>query len=227
MNLRGIVLGFIVWIFYRLLSLTWKLTLDEPAELHDFLKTRQPFILAHWHGDESVLFGLIPRYRLATITSQSKDGSMMTTMVHLQRGKTSRGSSTRGGVGALKGLLRYTKMGYNCSYAVDGPKGPIYKVKPGVFETSRLMNAPIFVAGVACDNKITFEKSWNKAFLPKPFSRVHAVWMGPLPPIQKGQDPRSPELALSLEKSLEEASRQARAAIGLPPLAISGFNKET
>ncbi|MEK6774816.1 MAG: lysophospholipid acyltransferase family protein [Bdellovibrionota bacterium] len=224
MNFRASLLGFFAWALYKIVSWTWRLEVNEPAELTRLLRERKPFILAHWHGDESVLFGLIPRYRLATITSQSKDGSMMTMMVHLQRGKTSRGSSTRGGVGALKGLLRYTKQGYNCSYAVDGPKGPIYKVKPGVFETSRLMAAPIFVAGVACNRKITFEKSWNKAFLPKPFSKVYVVWNGPLQAITKEQDARDPELAASLEKSLYAASQDARAAIGLPPTSISGFN---
>lgn len=224
MTVRSYFLGFIAWLLYRVLSLTWRVTLNEPEELKTFLKEKKSFILAHWHGDESVLFGLIPRYRLATITSQSDDGSMMTVMFHLQGGKTSRGSSTRGGVGALKGLLRLVKEGYNCSYAVDGPKGPIYKAKPGVFETSRLMGAPIFVAGVACDRKIIFERSWNKAYLPKPFSKIQVHWYGPLPSVGKDQDPRDINLAASLEKNLFVAARDARAAIGLPPAPISGFN---
>jgi len=215
---RAYALGFIAWLIYQVLSWTWRLEVDEPEELKKMLKDRSPFILAHWHGDESVLFGVIPRYRLATITSQSKDGSMMTFMVHLQRGKTSRGSSTRGGVGALKGLIRWIKQGYNCSFAVDGPKGPIHKVKPGVFETSRLINAPIFYAGVACKNKIDFPRSWNKAYLPKPFSKIHVVWKGPLPAVVKGQDPHGPELALNLENHLHAAAQEARASIGLPPL---------
>lgn len=204
--------------------MTWRIEVREPEELKLYLKQRKSFILAHWHGDESVLFGLIPRYRLVTITSQSKDGSMMTAMLKLQRCKTSRGSSTRGGVGALKGLLRYTKQGYNCSYAVDGPKGPIYKAKPGVFETSRIMSAPIFVAGVACERKYVFKKSWNKAYLPRPFSKIYVVWNGPIDPISREQDPRDATLAKSLENQLHGAARDARAAIGLPPIGISGLN---
>lgn len=212
------------WALYRLMSLTWRLQIDEPPELRRLMKEKKPFILAHWHGDEIVLFGLVPRYRLATIASQSKDGSMMSVMLRLQGTKTSRGSSTRGAVGALKGLLRFAKQGYNCSYAVDGPKGPIYKVKPGVFETSRIMSAPIFVAGVACDRKILFEKSWNKTYLPKLFSKVQVTWKGPIPAVSKDQDARDADLAKSLEQSLFAAAQEARAAIGLPPLTISGFN---
>jgi len=206
------------------MSLTWRLKIDEPPELKRLMKEKRPFILAHWHGDEIVLFGLVPRYRLATIASQSKDGSMMNVMLRLQGTKTSRGSSTRGAVGALKGLLRYAKQGYNCSYAVDGPKGPIYKVKPGVFETSRIMGAPIFVAGVSCDRKILFEKSWNKTYLPKPFSKIQVTWKEAMPAIDKSLNPRDPGLANSLENALFGAAQEARAAIGLPPPTISGFN---
>ncbi len=203
---------------------TWRLKVEEPPELQQLIKEKKPFILAHWHGDEIALFGLVPRYRLATITSQSKDGSMMDLMLRLQGTKTSRGSSTRGAVGALKGLIQHAKKGYNCSYAVDGPKGPLHKAKAGVFETSRVINAPIFVAGVACDRQISFEKSWNKTFLPKIFSRVHVIWRGPFPALSRDQDPRDPQLALALEKALFDAGQEARASIGLPPLSISGFN---
>ncbi len=224
MTFRSYFLGFIAWLFYRTLALTWRITVDEPEELKTLMKEKKSFILAHWHGDEGALFALITKYRLATIASQSKDGSMMAVMLYLQGVKTSRGSSTRGGVGALKGLLKFVKEGYNCSYAVDGPKGPIYKVKPGVFETSRLMNAPIFVAGVACDRKIVFERSWNKVYLPKPFAKIRVTWRGPLPSVGKNQDPRDPDLANSLEKKLFSAAHDARAAIGLPPKTISGLN---
>lgn len=224
MIFRTYFLGFFAWVVYRVLASTWRIKVEEPPELQQLLKEKKPFILAHWHGDEIVLFGLVPRYRLATITSQSKDGSMMDLMLRLQGAKTSRGSSTRGAVGALKGLLSYAKKGYNCSYAVDGPKGPLHKVKPGVFETSRVMNAPLFVAGVACDRQINFEKSWNKTFLPKPFSQVHVLWKGPIPAVSRELDPRNPDLASSLESSLDNAAQEARAAIGLPPLGISGLN---
>ncbi len=123
--------------------------------------------------------------------------------------KTSRGSSTRGGVQALKGLLRLVKDGGNCSFAVDGPKGPLHKVKPGVFELSRMISGPIYAAGVACDRAIHFPRSWNKTFLPKPFAKVIIYWEGPLAPVSRDADPRNPDLALELEALLHHARQQA------------------
>lgn len=174
------------------------------------LKEKKPFLLAHWHGDEAILLPMIARYKLATITSTSKDGELMNTIVHKLGGVTSRGSSTRGGVGALKGLLRLIKNeNYSSSFAVDGPKGPIYKVKPGIFEVSRLTTTPIFWAGVSADRYYSFPKAWNKAILPKPFAKIYIEWFGPMPPLTGDDDPKSQQLAQQLEEKLNAAKHQA------------------
>jgi lysophospholipid acyltransferase (LPLAT)-like uncharacterized protein len=173
------------------------------------IQDRTPLVLAHWHGDELVLVNLMRRYRIATIASTSKDGEMMNTVIRLFGGVTSRGSSTRGAVGALKGLLTLAKKGYNVSFAVDGPKGPIYKVKPGVFETSRLMKAPIFVSGIKCSSAIQFPNSWNKTYLPKPFSKIQIVWSGPWGPVNRTTDPRDTAIAQELEDLLGLAKSEA------------------
>lgn len=181
--------------------------------MKEALKKRFSIILAHWHGDEIPLVQFAGRYRIATIVSSSKDGDMMNILFQLLGGKTTRGSSTRGAVNALKGLIRLAKRGFNTSFAVDGPKGPIHVVKPGLFEISRLLsasrNGSIFVAGAACDRAWKFPRAWNKAYLPKPFAKVHIVWMGPFGPIHKDQDARSPELANSLAEALHKAHDEA------------------
>lgn len=214
--MKNRLLTVLVYIIYQSLRWTWRLEVIEPPELKQAMKDRKSFILSHWHGDELVLLQLIPSYRIATIVSTSKDGEMMNTLVGWMQGKTSRGSSTRGAVSALKGLIRLVREGYNCSFAVDGPKGPIYQVKPGVFEISRALDLPIYWSGVACDRAFHFPKSWNKTYLPKPFARIYVRWFGPMSPITKDQDPRSPELAQTLERALHAAKQQAFASIAEP-----------
>lgn len=208
-KIRGFILGFLIWVIYRLLSMTWRIQVYEPSLMQDHIKNKKPIILAHFHGDELPLVSLTPRYKIATMTSTSKDGEMMTTVLHLLGGKTSRGSSTRGGVSALKGLINLCKQGYNCSVAVDGPKGPIYEVKPGIFELARLMKAPIFSAGVSCDKKWIFPKSWNQAYLPKPFAQIFVHWSSFDFVIDKSTDPKSKDLANSLKNQLFDARQQA------------------
>jgi lysophospholipid acyltransferase (LPLAT)-like uncharacterized protein len=113
-------------------------------------------------------------------------------------------------VQALKGLVRLVKTGRrNSSFAVDGPKGPIHVVKPGVFELSRLCDAPIFWSGVATDSAWKFEKAWNKTYFPKPFAKVFVEWHGPMPAISKEQDPRDPALLSGLADALHKAQALA------------------
>ncbi len=177
--------------------------------MKQLLAERKPFLLAHWHGDELVLISLAKRYRIATITSTSKDGELMNQVLIWLGAVTSRGSSTRGAVGALKGLLKLMKKGHNASFAVDGPKGPLHRVKPGVFEVAKLLACPIFYAGVYTSEKKVFAKSWNKTFLPYPFAKIKIVWGGPVL-VDENQDPRQFELAKSLETGLHGCHERAK-----------------
>lgn len=209
---RQYVLPYIVFLIYKALWLTWKIEFIEPDEMKKAMSDKRSMILAHWHGDEMGLMHIGRRYNLATIVSTSKDGEIMNRVLALTGVPTSRGSSTRGGVGALKGLIGLMKKGYSCSFAVDGPKGPIYVAKPGVFEVSRILNAPIFCAGVACDKKKVFERAWNKGFLPLPFAKLVIKWE-PFPEITKEMDPRDEGLARQIEATLHRARDAAYKAI--------------
>lgn len=207
--IKRYLISALVFVLYRTLSFTWRVRIIEPDSMKERLAQKQPVILAHWHGDELVLLSTVQRYNLATIVSQSKDGSMMALILKWLGVRISRGSSTRGGVQALKGLIRLMKDGGNSSFAVDGPKGPIYKVKPGVFELSRLIHGPIYVAGVTCDRAIHFPKSWNKTYLPKPFAKIIIYWTGPFKEVSKDIDPKDPDLALELENLLQQARQHS------------------
>lgn len=202
---RAIVLPVLVYSLYRLLHATWRVTFDECPTFRQALADRQPVILAHWHGDELAFIHLVARYRIATITSTSKDGELMNKVLCWLGAKTARGSSTRGGANALRGVISLCRQGgHNISFAVDGPKGPIYKVKPGVFEFSRLMQAPIYSASVGVSRPHVFNRAWNKAVLPGFFSRVHVSIKPVMPALTREQDPRCPELAARLEAALKE-----------------------
>jgi lysophospholipid acyltransferase (LPLAT)-like uncharacterized protein len=206
---REKILPWLIWAFYRLWTASWRLRIEEPPELKELIASGTPLIFAHWHGDELAITHLVTKYRIATMTSTSKDGALIDFVIRRLGGATSRGSATRGAVGALKGLVMLMRKGYRASMAVDGPKGPIYQVKPGVFELARLAKARVVPTGVAASSAIVFEKSWNKAHLPKPFARVAVVFGAPQPAVSKEDDVRSPELGSRLAKQLSDARHQA------------------
>lgn len=207
--MKASLLAFLGVLIYRALAWTWRIRVVENSALLRCLEENR-CVFAHWHGDELALLSLVSRYRICAMVSTSKDGSIMTSVVEHLGGATSRGSSTRGGAQALRGLLRIVKMGFRPSVAVDGPKGPIHQVKPGVCELSRILSAPIFPIGVAVDRAWHFPRSWNKTFLPKPFATVVFVWGPDLGPVNKEQDPRDLEMLQLLRDQILSAGREAQ-----------------
>lgn len=200
-------LGFFL---YKLLFRTWSISIHETAEMRQALDNKATVIFAHWHGDELAILHLLKPYRASAMTSNSSDGEIMHKVIQLMGSTTSRGSSSRGGVSALRGILRLTKDGWNPSVAVDGPKGPRHKVKSGVFEISKLTNAPIFPLTASCDRAWHFAKAWNKTYLPKPFAKISIVFGPALPALGRDDDAHAAALASRLEVALFDAERHAR-----------------
>lgn len=173
--LPGLVAG-----LYKLWTKTWRLTILENPKLTERLKAG-PVTFAFWHGDELVLAKIGPHFKSAAMISTSDDGELMAQILTRFGFGVSRGSSTRGGVRALVGIVRLVKQGYNATIAVDGPKGPRHKVKAGVFHLSKHADAPICPAGAAKSSAITFHKSWNKTYFPLPFAKVVISLGEPIP----------------------------------------------
>ncbi len=206
---RRYFLPWIAWYFYRAWTWTWRLQCHESDGLKAARARGESLIFSHWHGDELCILTLVTPYNIATMTSTSKDGQLIDFIIRRLSGATSRGSSTRGGVGALKGLVRLMREGYCASMAVDGPKGPLHQVKAGVFELSRLAGARIVPMGAASSKAIVFKKSWNKAKLPKPFARVHVHFSEPWPVISRSDDAKDIKLSQRLAADIAQACQSA------------------
>lgn len=211
--MKNRLIGFVLFLIYRALWLTWRIRVHEPEVMQRALREKTPMVLAHWHGHIPGILYLLKRYHAAAIISTSKDGDFVDTMALLLGAKTTRGSTTRGGASALKGMLRLAKDGWRPAIAIDGPKGPRHEAKPGVFEISRVIGAPIFPLACAVDRKWVFHKAWDKTILPKPFARIQIVWGDPVPAVGRDQDGRNPDLARALEAAMQRAERQAQELI--------------
>ena len=210
------ILPALLYVIYNSLRMTWRIRVIESPAFSAARASKERMIYAHWHGSiMGVLYFLKP-YNVVTMISQSGDGTLVDTIARWLGGRTVRGSSTRGGVGALKGMIRLANEGFNPGIAIDGPKGPRYKVKPGVFEVSRVLGAEIHPLTVACDRAWTFEKAWDKSFLPKPFAHVVVYWGDPIFKVGRDQDSRDPELAIRLEAAMADAQQYVRNALATP-----------
>jgi lysophospholipid acyltransferase (LPLAT)-like uncharacterized protein len=204
---RRIILPRLVYLVYRSLSATWRKRRAEPASLRERIEQGQPFVVAMWHGDETGLICFSRHYHLSTMTSFSKDGTLMDYVLRRLGMATSRGSSSRGGSSALRGLVRLAREGWSPVITVDGPRGPVYRAKPGVLELARMTDLPVFPCALACSRAVTL-KSWDEARIPLPFSRVVMQWGEPIH-VRDKTEARSGEKLQALEAAINACREEA------------------
>lgn len=205
------ILSYLAFVFYKFLEWTWTVEVHESPELKKLLEENSTFVVAHWHGEELGIMHLLKRYHVACIISLSKDGEIVNNIVNLLGSKTVRGSSSRGAVGALKGIIRLARQGWRPSVAVDGPRGPRHQVKPGVVEIARILKAPIVPISMGASRSKIFEKSWNKSELPKPFSKIHIYWGKPI--FVSKEDDFAP-LQQQIADALNDGRKTALSSVG-------------
>ncbi|HXY62528.1 MAG TPA: DUF374 domain-containing protein, partial [Nitrospirota bacterium] len=91
-----------------------------------------------------------------------------------------RGSTKRKGFRALIGFINSIRKNKSVAFAVDGPRGPLHKVKQGsVFIAGRLQ-VPIIPVATSAKRCWTIKKAWDKFFVPVPFTKGVVLYGEPL-----------------------------------------------
>ena len=177
--LRRFIPGLIVFLL-RALALTLRFRVDDRCGI-----TRgamQPFIGAFWHNRILAIPIAYQRYcrgrRGHCLTSPSKDGAIIAGVMARFGIGSVRGSSSRRGTTALRELTALLEAGEDVAITPDGPRGPKYKISPGIIKLSQLTGVPIMPIHVSYSRYWQL-KSWDAFRIPKPFSRVEVVF-GPL-----------------------------------------------
>ena len=111
------------------------------------------YIVAFWHAH--LLLMLHARYRkpITALISRSKDGERIASTFKHYGVEAARGSSTRGGTAALRGMIRSARRGHNIAFTPDGPKGPARIVKEGVVYAAQATGLPIVPVAFAAKKK--------------------------------------------------------------------------
>ena len=176
-------------------------------------KTVRPCIYSIWHSDEMTLAGAYAFYGVSVLVSLSNDGELIARTLHLLGFRTHRGSSSRGGAQGLLGLIRFVREGGQACIAVDGPRGPLRTVKPGIIEVAGKTGAPVVPARAFASRAWRFRNTWSRSYIPKPFATVTVVCSSPIFVEEDGpaRSVRTDQLQ-RVRAGMDEASRIARSA---------------
>lgn len=154
------------------MSLRFETTAED---LLNYSKRDVPVAFVLWHNRLFLAAEIVRRYRQGrpayALVSASRDGARLSAFFMLVGLRTVRGSSTRLGREAASALVEVQRAGHDIGITPDGPKGPCYNLKPGAVIVPRRTGAPVLIIGGEFHSAWRL-KSWDRFYLPKPFSRV-------------------------------------------------------
>lgn len=161
-----------------LLMKVWGRTLrfdETPEDRRNYMKNDEPVAIVLWHNRLFLAAEIVRRYRAGRVpyalVSASTDGAWLTAFFSLAGLRTVRGSSSRLGREAATALVDVLRSGHDIGITPDGPRGPCYEVKPGTVIVSRRTKTPMVLVGAEFSSAWRL-RSWDRFYIPKPFSRV-------------------------------------------------------
>ena len=169
-----------------------------------------PVIWAFWHG-HLIFPAFVGRHRgIRILISAHRDGELVARIVNGLGYEVARGSSTRGGIRALKELARTTGE-QDLAITPDGPLGPREHAQLGAILLAQLTGRPLMPLGGAAYPKKNFS-SWDRFVLPLPFSRATLVFGDPIFVPRKLDAQAREKCRARLEEELNGLTRRAEQA---------------
>ena len=176
------VLGVLLGLVARLWLATLRVRLEvDPALL---LCEERPWVLAFFHGSQFPLLAWRRRRRTVVLVSLSRDGAIQARALAVQGLVVVRGSSSRDGVRGLLALVRRMRReNADAAFAVDGPRGPYGRAKPGATFAARAVGGVLVPMGSAVTKGVILGRAWDRFAVAWPFARVVVTLGAPIEPL--------------------------------------------
>ena len=196
----------------RLLGATLRLRAEGVDALVPSWMAARPLIYCVWHGRILMVPWLNARLRdshgartVSVLASRSRDGGLLGAYVRRFGLDVVRGSSSRGGTGALRALVTALQTGRDVAVAPDGPRGPRGRLGPGVVALAAITGAPVVPLGFAARPAWRLA-TWDEFQIPWPFARAALVF-GAMTSIPRDADRE--RARKEIERGLDEATAAA------------------
>ena len=136
-------------------------------------------IYAFWHCMMLIPPSSAERARYRVLISQHSDGEYIARVIKKLGFGVIRGSTTRGGMRAIKALVDKIREGYPVAITPDGPRGPRFCCSAWKYLSRQKTQLPIIPMVVGLASYWTLP-SWDKFRIPKPFSRALMLYGDPI-----------------------------------------------
>jgi lysophospholipid acyltransferase (LPLAT)-like uncharacterized protein len=219
LTLGGLALFYAV----RLLGWTTRKRFVNDGELRGRFASGEQVILCFWHGRMVMMpFAYLGR-GACIMNSRHRDGVLVSRTIQRFGIEVVYGSSTRGWVGGLKGLLAAHARGRDLVVVPDGPRGPRCRAKSGAIQLARATGTPIYPVSYGASRSRALRRSWDWLAIPLPLARVVYVVGDPIHVPRDASGAEIEELRRVLEERLNAATRRADAAAGVDVRATAAY----
>ena len=200
----------------RALGPTLRLTVTGVDALLPAWRERRPLIYALWHGRLLMVpwiaarLATLPGARgIRVLASRSGDGELVARFVRRFGLESVRGSSSRGGAGALRALAAALHAGDDVVLAPDGPRGPRHRVQMGLPALAALSGAAVIPLAFAARPARRLA-TWDAFLVPAPFARCVMLFGDA---VQVTRDEDREQARQRLEQALERTTAAADHAV--------------
>jgi lysophospholipid acyltransferase (LPLAT)-like uncharacterized protein len=159
---------------------TYRIKSNIPKKTEELIEGKNAFVLAFWHGTMLASWYEHRNKNIVALVSPSKDGEILSKILHKWGYILQRGSSNKSGKESLDILIEKANNNFSIAITPDGPKGPEKEFKTGAVIIAKKSNLPLILVGVKNKNLYRFNKSWDKFEIPKPFSKIVLNYSEPI-----------------------------------------------
>ncbi len=177
LTIRAADLAF--YLLIKLLGATTRFHVEGWANWQAATAGGQQPIYTFWH-DRILLSTYFWRRRgIVVMTSQSFDGEYIARFIQRFGYGAARGSSSRGGVGALVEMVKLMRAGRPAAFTIDGPRGPRHEAKMGAVLLAKKTGSPILPFAINAARYYA-APSWDRFQIPMPFTRARVLIAPPI-----------------------------------------------
>ncbi len=155
----------------RITGNTTRIKSNNQQILKTALQEYGSVIVATWHQNIYFSVWLLRNQELTALISSSNDGEVIYDVFTHFGYQAVRGSTTRGGIPALKQLIKLLKDKTSVAITPDGPLGPPEKIQSGVVLLAKYSGIPIIPWHYEAKHLWKL-KSWDRHKIPKPFTTI-------------------------------------------------------
>ena len=176
-NVLSYPVGWILFFWTSLTDLFSKVYVTGPMQNYE-----GPAVYVHWHKHNFYLVHHDGLFRRWLLVSSAPYMAPIAKWCELCGHRLVRGASGENGKAALQALLQKVQEGGSVVLAVDGPGGPIFEVKRGCVDLSKMSGVPIIPVGYRCKKAKPNPWRWDQALVPRLFDEIAVEYGEPIYP---------------------------------------------